>query len=68
MYIKPEPDGTWKPECHIKLQNLFKHVKYVTITNRKKVEDGYIGCIYIGDLDVSRELKIEGVVKSFQVR
>ncbi|XP_025267597.1 RING finger protein 17 isoform X2 [Camponotus floridanus] len=67
MYIKPEPDGLWKSECYITLLNIFKNIKYVTITYRKKVEDGYIGCICIDDVDVSRQLKIEGVVNSFQV-
>lgn len=68
MYIKPEPDGSWKSECYITLLNIFKNIKYVTIAHRKKVKDGYIGCIYIDDVDVSRQLKIEGVVNSFQVR
>lgn len=68
MYVKPESDGSWKSECYITLLNLFKNIKCVTITYRKKVKDGYIGCICIDDLDVSRQLKIEGVVNSFQVK
>lgn len=68
MYVKPEPDGTWKSECYAMLLNLFKQVKYVTIISQKKMEDGYMGCIYIGDIDVSRQLKNEGVVNSFQIK
>lgn len=68
MYVKPEPDGTWKPECYTTLLDLFKQVKYVTITYQKKMTDRYMGCIYIGDIDVSRQLKNEGVVNSLQVR
>lgn len=69
MYVMPESDGTWKSECFVKLQNLFKCIKCVTITYRKKIEDGYYAaCICINNVDVSRQLKLAGVVNEFQMR
>ncbi|XP_050456046.1 RING finger protein 17-like isoform X2 [Cataglyphis hispanica] len=68
MYVMPESDGKWKPECFVKLQNLFKCIKCVTITYRKKIEDGYYAaCICINNVDVSRQLKLAGVVNEFQM-
>ncbi|XP_029662975.1 RING finger protein 17-like isoform X4 [Formica exsecta] len=69
MYIMPESDGKWKSECFIKLKSLFKRINCVTITHRKKIEDGhYVACICINNVDVSRQLKIAGVVNEFQMK
>lgn len=65
MYITSGPDGNWKPEASSILLNLFNKAKYVLANPRKKLEDGYIGLIYADKQDVSRQLKIEGVVSEF---
>lgn len=60
-----EPDGNWKPEAFSTLWNLFNNAKCVLANPRKKLENGYIGLMFIDKQDVSRQLKIEGVVSEF---
>lgn len=71
MYIMSEPDGNWKPEAFSTLLNLFNNTNRVLVNPRKKVEDGYIGLIYSDKqdcrIDVSRQLKAEGVVNDFNM-
>jgi len=68
MYIMSEPDGTWKPEALVTLLNLLNNTKCVMVSPRKKTEDGYIGCMYSDNADISRQLKITGVVNDFNMR
>ncbi|KMQ94028.1 ring finger protein 17 [Lasius niger] len=67
MYIMPEPDGKWKSEAFITLRSLLNRVRCASVSPRKKTEDGYAGCICIGNVDISRQLKSAGVVKEFQM-
>lgn len=68
MYVMPENDGNWKSEAYITLRSLFNRAKCVTVSPRKKIEDGYAGCICSDNIDVSRQLKIAGVVKDYQTK
>jgi len=68
MYIMSEPNGTWKREALVTLLNLLNNTKCVMVNPRKKIEDGYIGCMYSDNNDISRQLKITGVVNDFNVR
>jgi len=64
-----EPDGNWKPEALSTLLNLFNNSKRILVNPRRKlIDDGYIGCIYSDNIDVSRQLKITGVVSDFSMR
>ncbi|XP_026826166.1 RING finger protein 17 isoform X3 [Ooceraea biroi] len=65
MYIMAEPDGTWKSEASTKLFNMFCDSEYITVTPRKKLRDGYCGCMHANNIDVSRQLKAAGVVNEF---
>ncbi|KYN08525.1 RING finger protein 17, partial [Cyphomyrmex costatus] len=67
MYIMPEHNGTWKQEAIITLLNLFNNTKCIMVNPRKKTEDGYSGCMYSDNIDVSRQLKIAGVVNDYNI-
>ncbi|XP_011052931.1 PREDICTED: RING finger protein 17-like isoform X2 [Acromyrmex echinatior] len=67
MYIMPEANGTWKQEAVISLLNLFSNTKSIMVNPRKKTDDGYIGLMYSNNIDVSRQLKITGVVNDYVV-
>ncbi|XP_018305979.1 RING finger protein 17 [Mycetomoellerius zeteki] len=65
MYIMPESNGTWKQEAVTTLLNLFSNTKSIMVNPRKKMDDGYSGLIYSNNIDVSRQLKITGVVNDY---
>ncbi|XP_072764872.1 RING finger protein 17 isoform X2 [Anoplolepis gracilipes] len=67
MHVMPESDGNWKPEARFMLTKLFKNARHVTITYRKEIKDGYSACMYVNNIDISRQLKHAGVVNAFQV-
>lgn len=68
MYVMPESNGQWKTESYLTLLKLFERANCITITTRRKIEDGYAACICIDDVDVSRQLKTAGVVNTVQTR
>lgn len=63
-----ESDGKWKPEAFVTLLTLFDNANCITVNPRKKLENGYIGCMYSDTVDVSRQLKVAGVVNDFNTR
>ncbi|XP_071556036.1 RING finger protein 17 isoform X2 [Temnothorax nylanderi] len=65
MYIMAESDGSWKPEALSSLLHIFNNANCITINPRRKLDDGYIGCMYADDIDISRQLKVAGVVNEF---
>lgn len=65
MYIMSESDGNWKPEAFSSLLNIFNDTKCVLVCPRRKLEDGYIGLMFSDNVDISRQLKAEGVVNEF---
>lgn len=64
----PESNGTWKQEAVTTLLNLFSNTKSIMVNPRKKMDDGYSGLIYSNNIDVSRQLKITGVVNDYIMR
>jgi len=68
MYIMPESNGTWKQEAVISLLNLFSNTKSIMVNPRKKTDDGYSGLMYSNNVNVSRQLKITGVVNDYVMR
>lgn len=68
MYIMSEPDGSWRSEALVTLLNLFNNSKCVLVNPRKKLNDGYMGCIYSDTIDISRQLKMTGVVSDYCTR
>ncbi|XP_019698156.1 RING finger protein 17 isoform X2 [Harpegnathos saltator] len=63
MYVSPDPDGKWKTEAIDTLSNIFDGVISVNVIPRKKINDGYVGCMNLAGIsDVSRLLKSKGVV------
>ncbi|KAL6255095.1 hypothetical protein P5V15_013427 [Pogonomyrmex californicus] len=67
MYIWPEANGKWKPAAMRSLQVLINEAENITVNPRRRTENGYIGCMYCDNMDVSRQLKNEGVVNEFHV-
>ncbi|XP_012527118.1 RING finger protein 17 isoform X2 [Monomorium pharaonis] len=67
MYVAAQPDGTWKPEACETLMTLFNEAKCILVNPRKQIENGYIGCMYNDNVDISRQLKSAGVVNDFNM-
>lgn len=68
MYIMPKSDGTWKSQASDELFNIFCDAECLAANPRKKIKDGYIGCMLADSIDVSRRLKAAGVVDSYPIK
>ncbi|XP_011695904.1 PREDICTED: RING finger protein 17 isoform X2 [Wasmannia auropunctata] len=65
MYVTCEADGTWRSEAKSSLLNIFNNAKFILVHPRKKMEDKYMSCMYCDNIDISRQLKMLGVVSDF---
>ncbi|EFN81810.1 RING finger protein 17 [Harpegnathos saltator] len=55
MYVSPDPDGKWKTEAIDTLSNIFDGVISVNVIPRKKINDGYVGCMNLAGISDEEE-------------